>query len=132
MTRARSVFLALVVAVASLAGCDADRRAISRDDLPDVPAEPTVTVELGDDGFGTDSIAVTTADLVRFRNVGEQDHGVRTADFAIDTGPLFPDEWTLVVFDEPGDYTVVDTEDDEATMTVTVTESDRPASGAPG
>lgn len=101
--------------------CDSDRRAISRDDLPDVPAEATVEVELGAAGFDTDELEVTTADLVEFRNVDDENHGVRTEDYAIDTGPLFPDEFTLVIFDTPGRYTVVDTEDDESTMTVLVT-----------
>lgn len=119
----RRLALLATTALLVLAGCDEDRRAISRDDLPDLPDEPTALVELDDDGFAPDTLEVTTADLVEFRNVGEQDHGVRTEDHSIDTGPLFPDEFTLVVFDQPGTYTVVDTEDDDATMTVTVAEA---------
>ena len=107
-----------VLAVAVLAGCDEDRRAISRDDLPDVPAEPTETVELGDDGFMPDELVITTEDLVEFRNVGDDDHGVRTDDFRIDTGLIFPGESTLVIFDEAGRYEVIDVADEDATMTV--------------
>lgn len=132
MSRTRTAVLALLASMMLLAACDEDRRAISRDDLPDVPAEPTVSIEIDDDGFSEDTLEVTTLDLVEFRNVGEADHGVRTDDYAIDTGPLFPDEFTLVVFDEPGEYTIVDTEDDDASMTVTVSEGPAPASTAPG
>lgn len=103
-----------------LTSCDSDRRAISRDDLPNVPADPTVEVELGATGFDQEELEITTDDLVEFRNVDDENHGVRTEDYAIDTGPLFPDEFTLIIFDEPGRYTVVDTEDDESTMTVVV------------
>ncbi len=115
--------LVTVVLVAGLivGSCASDRRAISRDDLPAVPADATVQVELGADGFDQAELEVTTADLVEFRNVDEENHGVRTDDFAIDNGPLFPDEFTLVIFDTPGTYTVVDTEDSDATMTVVVT-----------
>ena len=114
----RRVIALAVVIVAVLAGCDEDRRAISRDDLPDVPAEPTETVELGDDGFTPDELVVTTEDLVEFRNVGDDDHGVRTDDFRIDTGLIFPGESTLVIFDEAGRYEVIDVADEDATMTV--------------
>lgn len=126
----KSLIAAATVLVLALTSCDSDRRAISRDDLPDVPAEATVTVDLDADGFDPDELAVTTADLVEFRNVdADDDHGIRTDDFAIDTGPLFPDESTLVVFDVPGTYTVVDTADDTVTMEVVVTE---PAAGSSG
>ena len=114
----RFLAAAVVVATSLLAACDEDRRAISRDDLPDVPAEPTERVELDDDGFGIAELEVTTADLVEFRNTGDDDHGVRTDDFRIDTGVLFPGESTLVVFDEPGRYQLVDVNDDDATMVV--------------
>lgn len=120
----------LVAAIAALTlvltGCDSDRRAISRDDLPDVPGEPTVSIELGDDGFDVDELDLTTADLVEFRNVGDDDHGIRTDDYAIDTGPLFPGESTEVIFDRPGRYTVVDTADDSATLDVTVEDAVSP------
>lgn len=113
--------VALTVVVASVvAACDSDRRAISRDDLPDVPAAATVEVEIGADGFDQMELEVTTADLVRFRNVDDENHGVRTEDYAVDTGPLFPDESTNVIFDTPGRYEVFDTEDGDATMTVLV------------
>jgi plastocyanin len=114
----RTSLVLLLAGVAVLAGCDADRRAISRDDLPDVPAEPTETVELDDAGFGTDELEVSTEDLVEFRNSGDADHGVRTDDHRIDTGLLLPGESTFVVFDEPGRYEILDVADDEATMVV--------------
>jgi plastocyanin len=115
----RRTALALLVALAAvLTGCDADRRAISRDDLPDVPAEPTESVELDEDGFGTEELEITTEDLVEFRNAGNDDHGVRTDDHRIDTGLLLPGESTYVVFDEPGRYEVLDVADDDATMVV--------------
>ena len=119
----RSVVLAGALAVTlALAACDSDRRAISRDDLPDVPAEATVSVEIDGDGFSEDTLEVTTADLVEFRNVDDEDHGFRTEDHAIDTGPIFPDEYTQIIFDTPGRYTMFDTEDDTTTMDVVVTE----------
>ena len=111
---------AVLVAIASLTACDDDRRAISRDDLPEVPAEPTERVDLDDDGFDTAELEITTADLVEFRNTGDEDHGIRTDDFRIDTGVLFPGESTLVVFDEPGRYELVDVTDEETTMAVVV------------
>lgn len=115
-------FLAAVLVVGLAVGaCDSDRRAISRDDLPDVPAEATVSVELDADGFSEETLEVTTADLVEFRNAGDENHGVRTEDYAIDTGPLFPDESTFVIFDTAGRYTVFDTEDDGSSMEVLVT-----------
>ena len=117
----RRLFAAALVVGLALGACDSDRRAISRDDLPDVPAEATVSVEIDADGFGEDTLEVTTADLVEFRNVDDDNHGVRTEDYAIDTGPLFPDESTFVIFDTAGRYTVFDTEDDGSSMEVVVT-----------
>ena len=122
MTVRRLLVLVVAVSVA-LAACDEDRRAISRDDLPDVPEEPTEVVDLGDDGFDIDELVITTEDLVEFRNVGDDDHGVRTDDFRIDTGLLFPGESTLVIFDEPGRYEVIDVADEEATMVVIAEEA---------
>ena len=116
MSRRLAALLVPVVLVA--AGCDEDRRAISRDDLPAVPSEPTHVVELGDDGFDTDELVITTEDLVEFRNVGDDDHGVRTDGHRIDTGLLFPGESTEVIFDEVGRYEVVDVADEDATMVV--------------
>ncbi len=116
----RRLLVAAMAAGLVLGACDSDRRAISRDDLPDVPAEATVSVELGADGFGERSLEVTTVDLVEFRNVDDENHGVRTEDYAIDTGPLFPDESTFVIFDTAGRYTVFDTEDPDASMEVVV------------
>ena len=107
----------LVLAAGLLAGCDSDRRAISRDDLPDVPEEPDHVVELGDDGFDVDELQVATDELVEFRIVGEDDHGIR-ADTRIDTGLLFPGESTFVIFDEPGPYEVEDVTDDEQVLRV--------------
>jgi plastocyanin len=115
---------AAVVAVTLTGGCDSDRRAISRDDLPDVSDEPTVEVDIADTGFEPDAIEITTEDLVAFENTGDEDHGIRTEDFRIDTGLLFPGESTFVIFDEPGSYTVVDVADDDHTMTVVATAPD--------
>lgn len=111
--------LAAVVTSAALLGsaCDSDRRAISREDLPDVPSEPDHVVELDDDGFGTDELEVLSTDLVEFRIGGEDDHGIR-ADTRIDTGLLFPGESTFVIFDEPGTYEVVDITDEDEVLVV--------------
>lgn len=114
------LLLGLLVAAGLLAGCDSDRRAISRDDLPEVPAEPDHVVELGDDGFDTDRLGVGTDELVEFRIVGDDDHGIR-ADTRIDTGLLFPGESTFVIFDEPGAYEVVDVTDDDQVLQVEAT-----------
>lgn len=115
----RSGLAAALTAAALLAtACDSDRRAISRDDLPDVPAEPDHVVELGDDGFDVDELEVLSTDLVEFRIVGDDDHGIR-ADTRIDTGLLFPGESTFVIFDQPGDYEVVDVTDEDQQLQVT-------------
>ena len=53
----------------------------------------------------------------------EGDHGIR-ADTRIDTGLLFPGESTFVIFDEPGEYEVVDVTDDDQVLRV---ESREPA-----
>lgn len=100
-----------------LAGCDSDRRAISRDDLPDVPSEPDHVVVLGDAGFDADDLEVLNTDLVEFRITGEDDHGIR-ADTRIDTGLLFPGESTFVIFDQPGTYEVVDVTDEDQILQV--------------
>jgi len=107
----------LVLAAVITAGCDSDRRAISRDDLPDVPAEPDHVVVLDDDGFDIDELVVMTDELVEFQIEGEDDHGIR-ADTRIDTGLLFPGESTFVIFDEAGTYEVVDSTDDQQVLAV--------------
>lgn len=108
----------LVVAVALLGGaCDSDRRAISRDDLPDVPSVPDHVVELGDDGFDVDELEVTVDELVEFRITGDDDHGIR-ADTRIDTGLLLPGESTFVIFSEAGPYEVVDITDEDHVLLV--------------
>lgn len=112
------VCLILAATALATAGCDSDRRAISRDDLPDVPSEPDHVVELGDDGFDLDELEVLNSDLVEFRIVGQDDHGIR-ADTRIDTGLLFPGESTFVIFDQPGDYEVVDVTDEDQVLQVT-------------
>ena len=114
--------VAAAVLVVAAAGCDSDRRAISRDDLPDVPSEPDHVVELGDEGFDIDELEVTTDELVEFRITGEDDHGIR-ADTRIDTGLLFPGESTFVIFSEPGDYEVVDVTDEDQVLQVTSVEA---------
>lgn len=121
MTVRRLLRASLILAIAGTAllgaACDSDRRAISRDDLPDVPAEPDHVVELGDDGFDTDELEVLTTDLVEFRIVGDDDHGIR-ADTRIDTGVLLPGESTFVIFEQPGDYEVVDLTDEDQVLHV--------------
>lgn len=121
----RRAALVVVAGLALLgAACDSERRAISRDDLPDVPSEPDHVVELGDDGFDADELEVLSSDLVEFRIVGEDDHGIR-ADTRIDTGLLFPGESTFVIFDQPGDYEVVDvTDEDQILQVVSVQDPD--------
>ncbi len=116
--RRTGVSVALVLTALLGTACDSERRAISRDDLPDVPSEPDHVVELGDDGFDTDELEVLSSDLVEFRIVGEEDHGIR-ADTRIDTGLLYPGESTFVIFDEPGDYEVTDVTDDDQVLQVT-------------
>ena len=113
----RAVVLFVAGTALLLTGCDSDRRAISRDDLPDVPSEPDHVVDLGDDGFDIDELEVLASDLVEFRIVGEDDHGIR-ADTRIDTGLLFPGESTFVIFDEPGEYEVVDVTDEDQMLLV--------------
>ena len=113
-----------VAVVLALAGCSSDRRAISREDLPEVPTEPSVVVELGDDGFGVDELDVRTDETVRFVNTGDDDHGVRTSTSSIDTGLLLPGESTVVMFDEADRYRLLDVADDSQTMTVVATEPD--------
>lgn len=108
--------LALVVSA-----CDDERRAISRDDLPALSAEPALTVELSQDGFTPDTAEVRTTDVVRF-DVIDGDYGIRTEDDRINTGILYAGESTDIVFPEPGVYTLFELDDDASTMTVTVTE----------
>ncbi len=127
-TASRTV-AALVVPALLAAGCSSDRRAISRDDLPEVPDEPTHVVVLDDDGFDVDELDVTTEDLVEFRIEGDDDHGIR-ADVRIDTGLLLPGEATLVVFDEPGRYEVVDVTDEDQVLVVTSVEATEDAAPA--
>ena len=115
--RARALVAALALVALAGAGCDSDRRAISRDDLPDVPSEPDHVVELGDDGFDTEDLEVLATDLVEFRIVGDDDHGIR-ADTRIDTGLLLPGESTFVIFDQPGAYEVVDVTDEDQVLQV--------------
>lgn len=117
----RRLAVLVLVTGLGLTACDADRRAISRDDLPDVPAEPDHVVDLGDDGFSVEELEVHTDELVEFRIEGDDDHGVR-ADTRIDTGLLFPGESTFVIFDEADTYEVVDVADDDHTMTVIATD----------
>lgn len=112
-----SVTLAFAGTALLGAACDSDRRAISRDDLPDVPAEPDHVVELGDDGFDTEELEVLATDLVEFRIVGDDDHGIR-ADTRIDTGLLLPGESTFVIFDQPGTYAVFDLTDEDQVLQV--------------
>jgi len=115
----RRLLAGALVAGLAVAGaaCESDRRAISRDDLPDVPSEPDHVVVLDDDGFDVDELEVTVDQLVEFRIRGEDDHGIR-ADTRIDTGLLFPGESTFVIFSEPGEYEVVDVTDEDQVLRV--------------
>ncbi|HEX4903660.1 MAG TPA: hypothetical protein VFV42_12660 [Acidimicrobiales bacterium] len=117
--RARRRAGVAVCALLALTGaaCDSDRRAISRDDLPDVPAEPDHVVRLGDDGFDVEDLEVEADDLVEFRITGDDDHGIR-AGTRIDTGLLFPGESTSVIFSDPGRYEVVDITDEDHVLLV--------------
>ena len=99
------------------AACDSDRRAISRDDLPDVPSEPDHVVELDDDGFDVEELEVLATDLVEFRITGDDDHGIR-AGTRIDTGLLLSGESTFVIFSAAGTYEVVDLTDEEQVLVV--------------
>ncbi len=117
----RRVLLAGAALLFLLTGCDSERRAISRDDLPEVSTTPAAVVHLGDDGFDVGRIEVTTSDLVEFVNTGRAEHGVRTADSGIDTGPLLPGESTVVLFDDAATYEIIDVNDDTHTMTVMAT-----------
>lgn len=116
----RRVIVGLAVAVI-LAACDSERRAISRDDLPEVPSEATAVVEIGDGGFDTRELDVSTEDLVEFVNAGDDEHGIRTSDSSIDTGLLLPGESTFVMFDEPAEYELFDVADETHSMTVVAT-----------
>jgi plastocyanin len=118
----RRAALAGVACLLVLGACDSDRRAISRDDLPEVSAEPAQVVEVDDRGFDADSIEVRTDELVQFVNAGDEEHGVRTGDARIDTGLLLPGETTYVVFDEARRYDLVDVADRDHTLTVIATE----------
>ena len=115
----RTRLLAVAVAAGLLLGaCDSDRRAISRADLPSVPRHPDAQVDLDEGGFAVDRITVHTDDLVEFVNTGDDQHGIRTADSAIDTGLLLPGESTFVVFDRAAEYEVFDVSASDHTMTV--------------
>lgn len=116
----RGAAAGLVLALA-VAGCDSDRRAISRDDLPEVPQEPSVVVEITERGFDSPEIEVRTDELVEFVNAGDDEHGLRTSDSSIDTGLLLPGESTYVMFDEAAEYDLFDVADDDHTMTVVAT-----------
>ena len=116
--RARALAAVVAAGVLLLGACDDERRAISRDDLPDVPDEPTHLVEMTDDGFEPDELTVTTEDLVEFRNVGDEEHGIRTQESIIDTGVLLPGESTEVIFDRPDRYEITDVGDEDHTMVV--------------
>lgn len=124
----RPLVVLVVIGAVLLAGCDSDRRAISRDDLPEVPEAPDHVVELDDRGFDTAELAVRTDELVEFRIGGDDEHGIRSGT-RIDTGLLQPGESTFVIFDEPGTYEVVDLADDDHVVVVESVEPDRTASG---
>lgn len=126
MTRRFAAVAVALAGVLLLGACDDERRAISRDDLPDVPDEPTQVVEMSDDGFDPDELTVTTDDLVEFRNVGDDDHGVRTQGSIIDTGLLLPGESTEIIFDRPDRYEITDVGDEDNTMTVVAEERPEP------
>ncbi len=107
----------VVAAAFVLAGCDSDRRAISRDDLPAVPDEPQHVVEIDATGFDPDTLDVRTDELVELQNVGRDEIRVH-AGARLDTGALLPGETTIVVFDDPGIYELeLDDADDRLVVT---------------
>lgn len=121
----RRPLLAATLLAFALAGCDSDRRAISRDDLPDVPDVPDHVVVIDDDGIDIDELDVLTSDLVEFRIQGDADRSVRARlddELLIDTGLLFPGETTIVVFDRVGTWTVDDGSDASDELVVTSTQ----------
>lgn len=107
---------ALAVIAVTVGACDSDRRAISRDDLPQLRDDAAVVV-LDDDGFDLDELDVSTVDVVTFRIEGSTPRGIR-AGTTIDTGLLPPGSETDVVFDDPADYRVVDVADDDHELLV--------------
>lgn len=124
--------LALVLATVAafgLAGCDSERRAISRDDLPEVPSEPDHVVTLDDSGFDTDELELLTTDLVEFRIEGDEPRGIHTEDHGIDTGLLLPGESTFVIFDEAARYIVTDSADSGHMLVIDARPDDAPAGG---
>lgn len=115
----RAALLALVLTLGvTAAGCDSDRRAVSRDALPDVPAEPDHVVVLDSSGFDPDELEVGTDELIEIRIEGDEPRGIRTEEHEIDTGMLLPGETTSVIFDEEARYVVTDLADDDHTMVV--------------
>lgn len=117
--RRRVAMAALALSLGAVAaGCDSDRRAVSRDDLPDVPAEADHVVVLDSSGFDPDELEVGTDELVEFRIEGDEPRGIRTDEHEIDTGMLFPGETTSVIFDEEARHVVTDLADDGHTMVV--------------
>lgn len=111
----------LVVLALATAGCDDDRRAISRDDLADVDTEPERTLVVDDDGFRPAAIEVEVGTLLAVTNEGGDVHDVRSEPF--DTGQLEPGDVTYVVVSEIGRFTVTDRRNPEATATLTVTDA---------
>lgn len=130
MTMPRCLALVLaVVATLGLAGCDSERRAISRDDLPEVPAEPDHVVTLDGDGFDLDELEVLTTDLVEFQVEGDEPRGIHTEDHGIDTGLLLPGESTFVIFDQEDRYIVSDSADSDHMLVIEARPDDAPADG---
>lgn len=102
---------ALAAASLVVAACDSDRRAISRDELPDLPDQADHLVVLDADGFDPERLEVLTTDLIEVRVEGDDSRGIQTEDRSIDTGLLLPGESTFVVFDEEASYTINDSAD---------------------
>ena len=118
-------YLALVLALVAalgLAGCDSERRAISRDDLPEVPAEPDHVVTLDDDGFDLDELEVLTTDLVEFQVEGDEPRVMRLA-------AQGPGEATFVIFDQEDRYIVSDSVDSDHMLVIEARPDDAPAGG---
>lgn len=118
--------LAAFAAVAlCLTACDSDRRAISRDDLPELSDSADHLVVLDDDGFDATQLEVLTTDLVEFRVEGAEPRGIQTDDRSIDTGLLLPGESTFVVFDEESAYKITDSVDSGHMLEITATAPER-------
>lgn len=117
---------ALVALALLLAACDSDRQAISRADLPELPAAAQHVIVLDDDGFDVARLDVLTTDLVEFRVEGDEPRGIQTDDRSIATGLLLPGESTFVVFDEESVHELSDSSDRAHVLEITAAAPETP------